>query len=49
MARDKERELADLQKEALELHDPVKQAKLVEEILKILAEMQADKKQEEPS
>jgi len=49
MAEDKKARLVDLQRRASELRDPANQAKLVEEILKLLEQIQRHEKKENPS
>ena len=44
MAEDKRARLLELQKKASEMRDPANQARLVEEILKLLEQIQRDEK-----
>jgi hypothetical protein len=46
MAEDKQARLLELRKKASEMRDPANQARLVEEILKLLEQIQRDEKME---
>ena len=48
MADDKKARLVELQKSGSELRDPANQARLVEEILKLLEQIQRGEKKENP-